>query len=1360
MADLASQNWAIFVSQHSQDAPTAFSRAMLLLEQMKPDDELPDVIESRLSALAEPLPACFDDSPFAPPLAKAVQDARLLLLAAKHVAAPVKPATMADMSVPSREVAKEQPPARAPTHQQLANALDAMAASRLPSYAAAVTFLSAPALLNTFSHITVSAEDSPVRFVIVEVREEGEIYVAFPGTDCWEDVVADVSIHSKATPTGRYHHGFFERASKLPVAGLVERVLDGAELFLVGHSLGGAVATVVTIEMLAKYASLPRDRVHCITAGAPLVGDPGILRRCEQLGITDSLYHMVEPGDAVPRLLSFVGAIKNYANLRNGRLKDAVQYLARQCCRLASVENPQIASAVEKAAGCTAATVADVFVQLTFNAFEPVGKFWHLPDDDLPMKVGKQPRWLSAMEYNLQVPSSYEEVVRLLRDCHHHELDRYRQTVMAVVSHRLTNRCNTPPVEAGVASWKAHVSRCNVSVSNGRLACDVTGERLSLVRRILVGRQRFNVTPASVVSSRKLAIEIDRDVAGEPFEAAVAKVTAGSMAEECSFTGDLMIIVSDMSLNGQGDVIASLDFPEVMERLFRMYLLRPPGSQPLPDPDPINIVESLCGCQPIETIHRFLAGRQPLGLPVTFNILGRLPDGVEAMVDLGISLGAIECLQEALRHRFRQMDMRKAATELGTLGRAAGAGVAVMQANSIAAQLAENSARLAAATSQLAAAQQKASSAAAALNAAKGAKAAADSNLAAVQQAARHDPGTVARWFHRSARKAHVAYKNAKTGMGTAVQHVSDASARLAASGQAATDAAAGVAAAAEQTQNLSAAQAALNASAQTASFTAKYGMFALTAGLTALEAYSLYRATQMTKEGSSYGDVYQELVEAGATAQGNNSWDVFDLDMVRGISAADVLASIVDRKREYFPSISAESVLAELFPRSRLVLDAKETLLKQRQELHDLRTRLRAAGENCSQQDSNKIHRDVERAYSKMADIHTYWTDFITAALSDRTDVALSRNVAASALWVTKQVLLDNVLQAWVPAAKALACGSATTSQEQVKKLREAISYVMDACSFEARVDVLLEGIVGAATEHLFDGKRLYSKLYAIRKHVPHGVTWRSRPIDISSKWETVMAEPGIVPNSRLARITKDSRFEVACWLVSCLCVAELYDCCMSGTSVAVMGVTSTGKSSLTHAISVNPDEVVAGGLSKHRTSIPLMHLCRPFAENQRPFSILDTAGLTDRENVVDDNPNEYSYLPGEAYLPMTRLCSALVTFLPHRLAYVEPFQKQLLWLFDEGRTVESGRVMNFITKCEDVIDEALKVPAAAATELIRGELEHEVRRIAAPGIMGMANTRYAVISNPRNYSSGDLQRLGIWQLEDIHKWMSDHCN
>lgn len=42
----------------------------------------------------------------------------------------------------------------------------------------------------------------------------------------------------------------------------------------------------------------------------------------------------------------------------------------------------------------------------------------------------------------------------------------------------------------------------------------------------------------------------------------------------------------------------------------------------------------------------------------------------------------------------------------------------------------------------------------------------------------------------------------------------------------------------------------------------------------------------------------------------------------------------------------------------------------------------------------------------------------------------------------------------------------------------------------------------------------------------------------------------------------------------------------------------------------------------------------------------------------------------------------------------------------------------------------------------------------------MTMANTHFAVISNPRNYRSEDLQRLGVWEAKDIHQWMSDRCN
>ena len=100
--------------------------------------------------------------------------------------------------------------------------------------------------------------------------------------------------------SGRFHAGFLSRADCFPL----DKVLDDEEynerdLVFCGHSLGGAIATVVALrakirlEQIKKGGFMDQRRVTCITFGAPLVGDEGLRSFCQMHGLAESFFHFV-----------------------------------------------------------------------------------------------------------------------------------------------------------------------------------------------------------------------------------------------------------------------------------------------------------------------------------------------------------------------------------------------------------------------------------------------------------------------------------------------------------------------------------------------------------------------------------------------------------------------------------------------------------------------------------------------------------------------------------------------------------------------------------------------------------------------------------------------------------------------------------------------------------------------------------------------------------------------------------------------------------------------------------------------------------------------------------------------------------
>ncbi len=146
-------------------------------------------------------------------------------------------------------------------------------------------------------------------------------YIAFRGThdlEDWRDnlkayqVEGTASCASSRSIKGKLHSGFLERASQFPIDKILgDETLQDRQLVLCGHSLGGAIATIVAVIMMVeaekrRKAGFGRDRdIRCFTFGSPLVGDAEFRTFCDENDVSRNLYHFVSDGDPVPRILSY-----------------------------------------------------------------------------------------------------------------------------------------------------------------------------------------------------------------------------------------------------------------------------------------------------------------------------------------------------------------------------------------------------------------------------------------------------------------------------------------------------------------------------------------------------------------------------------------------------------------------------------------------------------------------------------------------------------------------------------------------------------------------------------------------------------------------------------------------------------------------------------------------------------------------------------------------------------------------------------------------------------------------------------------------------------------------------------------------
>lgn len=130
------------------------------------------------------------------------------------------------------------------------------------------------------------------------VRRQGYLILAFRGTETTsvKDIKSDAKAKTKScTSGGKIHSGFDEAYGQVALdieLALEEEGVAEMPLFITGHSLGGALATIA-----AKKLAHRGGNAGCYTFGAPRVGDEEWVS-----GIKTPIYRVVNAADCVTML--------------------------------------------------------------------------------------------------------------------------------------------------------------------------------------------------------------------------------------------------------------------------------------------------------------------------------------------------------------------------------------------------------------------------------------------------------------------------------------------------------------------------------------------------------------------------------------------------------------------------------------------------------------------------------------------------------------------------------------------------------------------------------------------------------------------------------------------------------------------------------------------------------------------------------------------------------------------------------------------------------------------------------------------------------------------------------------------------
>ena len=156
------------------------------------------------------------------------------------------------------------------------------------------------------------------RFVIAETENDSTVYIAFRGTNDFEDLLADFSFwHQEAQrnpSSGSFHSGFLEKAELFPLREFfLNKFIQNKTLVFCGHSLGGAVSSIIYTELVIirhRLGNTMFSDVSNITFGAPLFADTDFREFLTSINTNLEMYHFVVKNDPIPSLLSFGSLLK------------------------------------------------------------------------------------------------------------------------------------------------------------------------------------------------------------------------------------------------------------------------------------------------------------------------------------------------------------------------------------------------------------------------------------------------------------------------------------------------------------------------------------------------------------------------------------------------------------------------------------------------------------------------------------------------------------------------------------------------------------------------------------------------------------------------------------------------------------------------------------------------------------------------------------------------------------------------------------------------------------------------------------------------------------------------------------------
>ncbi|KAI5061369.1 hypothetical protein GOP47_0023874 [Adiantum capillus-veneris] len=174
--------------------------------------------------------------------------------------------------------------------------------------------------------------DCKQTLIVVRSLTGGHYIVACRGTMDVSDALVDLNIVHRTVSLGEgaAHAGFLDRAKSIPLDYFRRLLVRNERVVLAGHSLGGAVASLLTLRLLEATGRWCHEQVQCYTFGSPFFADYQLAKYIN-MRYKRHFVHLVSRNDFVPKVMPVAYTLYSlWAGLQVGPLED-VFHCTRVC---------------------------------------------------------------------------------------------------------------------------------------------------------------------------------------------------------------------------------------------------------------------------------------------------------------------------------------------------------------------------------------------------------------------------------------------------------------------------------------------------------------------------------------------------------------------------------------------------------------------------------------------------------------------------------------------------------------------------------------------------------------------------------------------------------------------------------------------------------------------------------------------------------------------------------------------------------------------------------------------------------------------------------------------------------------------